>query len=114
MPRSRSQRDIRLALPVGFLCASLVWAGSAAAQGLDLKRETPGGAAFSCPPFDPRTDMTEEEVVRMAGQFYKLYLHPRFLARQLAQARSLEDLDYMARGARAIWGHLADFAKIRR
>ncbi len=56
------------------------------------------------------TDMDEEEVVRMAGQFYKLYLHPRFLARQLLQARSLEDLDYMARGARAIWGHLADFA----
>lgn len=59
------------------------------------------------------TDMDEEEVVRMAGQFYKLFLHPRFLANQLRHLDSLEDLDYMARGAKAIWGHIKDFAKIR-
>ena len=60
------------------------------------------------------TDMDEEEVVRMAGQFYKLYMHPRFLAHQLKHLRSLEDLDYMTRGAKAIWGHIKDFAQIRR
>ncbi|MCB9759202.1 MAG: radical SAM protein [Alphaproteobacteria bacterium] len=59
------------------------------------------------------TDMDQEEVVRMAGQFYKLYLHPKFLAHQLRELRSPEDLDYMARGAKAIWGHIKDFAKIR-
>ncbi len=59
------------------------------------------------------TDMNEEEVVRMAGQFYKLFLHPRFLANQLRHLDSLEDLDYMARGAKAIWGHIKDFAQIR-
>ncbi len=59
------------------------------------------------------TDMDEEEVVRMAGQFYKLFLHPKFIAHQLTNMRSLEDLDYMARGARAIWGHIKDFAHIR-
>ncbi len=59
------------------------------------------------------TDMTEEEVVRMAGQFYKMYLHPRFVARQLKDLRSLEDLDYLARGVKAIWGHIKDFAGIR-
>lgn len=60
------------------------------------------------------TDMNEEEVVRMAGQFYKLFLHPRFLAHQLRTLDSVEDLDYMMRGAKAIWGHIKDFAQIRR
>jgi hypothetical protein len=32
---------------------------------------------------------------------------------QLRHLDSLEDLDYMTRGARAIWGHLRDFAQIR-
>ncbi|MDP6933617.1 MAG: radical SAM protein [Myxococcota bacterium] len=59
------------------------------------------------------TDMNPEEVVRMAGQFYKLYLHPKFLMHQLQHLDSLEDLDYMIRGARAIWGHIKDFAQIR-
>ena len=57
--------------------------------------------------------MDEQEVVRMAGQFYKLYMHPKFLAHQLREVKSLEDLDYMVRGARAIWGHVKDFADIR-
>lgn len=59
------------------------------------------------------TDMDQEEVVQMAGQFYKLYLHPKFLMNQLKHLRSPEDLDYIARGTKAIWGHLKDFAKIR-
>jgi hypothetical protein len=57
--------------------------------------------------------MTEEEVVRMAGQFYKLYMHPKFLMHQLKNMRSVEDLDYAMRGAKAVWGHLKDFAAIR-
>ena len=62
---------------------------------------------------DESTDMDEKEVVRMAGQFYKLYLHPKFLAHQLRHLNSLEDLDYLTRGAKAIWGHIKDFADIR-
>jgi radical SAM superfamily enzyme YgiQ (UPF0313 family) len=58
-------------------------------------------------------DLGDEEAVQLAGQFYKLYMHPRFLAHQLRNLRSVEDLDYMTRGARAIWGHMRDFAKIR-
>jgi len=52
-------------------------------------------------------------VVQLAGQFYKLYLHPKFLMNQLKNLRSPEDLDYMTRGAQAIWGHMKDFAQIR-
>ncbi len=60
------------------------------------------------------TDMNEEEVVQMAGQFYKIFLDPRFFMRQLYQMRSVEDMDYMVRGARAVWGHIKDFAGLRR
>ena len=59
------------------------------------------------------TDMDSEEVVQMAGQFYKLYMHPKFVARQLLEIRTTEDLDYAARGVKAIWGHIKDFAQIR-
>jgi anaerobic magnesium-protoporphyrin IX monomethyl ester cyclase len=59
------------------------------------------------------TDMSAEEVVQMAGQFYKLYMHPKFLMHQLKHLNSLEDLDYAVRGVQAIWGHIKDFAQIR-
>ncbi|MBT3218577.1 MAG: B12-binding domain-containing radical SAM protein [Proteobacteria bacterium] len=58
-------------------------------------------------------DMSPEEVIRLAGSFYKLYLHPRFLAHQLKSMRSVEDVDYLLRGVRAIWGHIKDFARLR-
>ena len=59
------------------------------------------------------TDMSSEEVVQMAGQFYKLYVHPKFLMHQLRNLHSMDDLDYMRRGVTAIWGHIKDFASIR-
>ncbi len=59
------------------------------------------------------TDMNQEEVVQMAGQFYKIFLHPKFLMHQLRNLDSLDDLDYMRRGVTAIWGHIKDFASIR-
>jgi anaerobic magnesium-protoporphyrin IX monomethyl ester cyclase len=58
-------------------------------------------------------EMSEEETVRMVGRFYKIFLHPRVLAHQLANLRNLEDLDYLWRGVPAIWGHIRDFAHIR-
>ena len=59
------------------------------------------------------TDMNQQEVVQMAGQFYKLYVHPKFLSHQLRNLNSIDDLDYMRRGVSAIWGHIKDFADIR-
>jgi radical SAM superfamily enzyme YgiQ (UPF0313 family) len=59
------------------------------------------------------TDMDPEEMVQMAGQFYKLFVHPKFLANQLREIKGPEDMDYMMRGAKAIWGHLKDFGGIR-
>ena len=59
------------------------------------------------------TDMDQEEVVQMAGQFYKLYINPRFLSRQLTDIKGPDDLDYLIRGVSAIYGHIKDFAQIR-
>jgi radical SAM superfamily enzyme YgiQ (UPF0313 family) len=58
--------------------------------------------------------MTAEEVVQMCQGVYRSFLTPKFVLRQLLQIRSLEDLDYFARGVKAVTGHLMDFMKIRK
>ena len=58
-------------------------------------------------------DMTPEEVVLMCRKVYQSFLTPRFIIRQLSNVRSFSDLSYIARGSRAVVGHLMDFMKIR-
>ncbi len=58
-------------------------------------------------------DMDPEEVMRLCSDIYKSFMNPRFVMRQLLNIRSKEDLDYVLRGAKAIWGHILDFARIR-
>ncbi len=54
-------------------------------------------------------DMTAEEISQMCADVYKVFLRPRFMLRQLLRIRSLGDLNYLWRGARAVYGHLRDF-----
>ncbi len=58
-------------------------------------------------------DMSPEEVMRLCSDIYKSFITPRFVLRQLTNIRSLEDLDYVMRGAKAVLGHIFDFARIR-
>ncbi len=58
-------------------------------------------------------DMESEEIMKMCSNIYKTFMTPRFILRQLMKIRSLEDLDYVFRGSKAIFGHILDFAKIR-
>ena len=58
-------------------------------------------------------DMSAEEVMKMCSDIYKTFMTPRFMVRQLLKIRSFEDVDYLLRGGRAIWGHIMDFVKIR-
>jgi anaerobic magnesium-protoporphyrin IX monomethyl ester cyclase len=52
-------------------------------------------------------DMSSDEIVGFCNQVYRLFLSPRFVARQLA--RNITDPGYILRGARAVVGHLLDF-----
>lgn len=54
-------------------------------------------------------DMEPEEVMEMAGGIYKSFLSPRVIFRNLVKIRSLQDISYILRGARAVIGHLRDF-----
>jgi len=58
-------------------------------------------------------DMEAEEIVKMCSDVYKSFITPGFVIRQLLKIRKLEDLDYVLRGGKAVFGHLLDFAKIR-
>jgi radical SAM superfamily enzyme YgiQ (UPF0313 family) len=58
-------------------------------------------------------DMEADEIVKMCSDVYKSFMTPKFILRQLLKVRKLEDLDYVLRGGKAVWGHLLDFAKIR-
>lgn len=54
-------------------------------------------------------DMTPEEVNEMCAGVYRAFLKPKYVLRQLTRVRSLQDLDYIKRGAIAVIGHLKDF-----
>lgn len=59
-------------------------------------------------------DMAPDEVMNMSAQIYKNFLSPRFVVRNLKKIRSWEDISYLARGAVAVGGHIADFWKVRK
>ena len=54
-------------------------------------------------------DMTADEVSALCADIYRLFLRPRFMARQVLRIRSVNDLDYLWRGMRAVAGHVRDF-----
>jgi len=56
-------------------------------------------------------DMEPDEVMKMCGGIYQSFFAPRFVWRHLTSIRSVEDLSYVARGTKAVIGHLLDFAR---
>ncbi|MBN1842119.1 MAG: radical SAM protein [Deltaproteobacteria bacterium] len=58
-------------------------------------------------------DMTPEEVTHMCQGVYRSFLAPRFILRQIMNARSWEDVEYLLRGVKAVVGHLRDFGRVR-
>lgn len=59
-------------------------------------------------------DMEPDEVVKICQDIYKIFLSPKYIARHLLSIRSLEDISYLLRGARAITGHIKDFLNIKK
>jgi radical SAM superfamily enzyme YgiQ (UPF0313 family) len=58
-------------------------------------------------------DMTPEEVVAICNSIYRAFLHPRYVLRYLGSIRSFSDVKFIAKGAKAVVGHLMDFARGR-
>lgn len=58
-----------------------------------------------------KTMMTPDEVVRICNEIYQIFLSPKYMARRVANIRSISDIKYVLRGIKAVVGHLKDFAR---
>ncbi|MFC1541321.1 B12-binding domain-containing radical SAM protein [Candidatus Latescibacterota bacterium] len=56
-------------------------------------------------------DMTPEEVVEICNSIYRSFLQPSFILRYLKSIRSPADVKFIAKGAKAVIGHLLDFGR---
>ncbi|MDD5748879.1 MAG: radical SAM protein [Actinomycetota bacterium] len=58
-----------------------------------------------------KTPIAQQEISRLTQGLYLSFLSPRFVARTLLTIRSTDDLAFVMKAARAVLGHLKDFAK---
>jgi len=56
-------------------------------------------------------DMDPEEVMEMCNSIYRSFLQPSYIIRYLLSVRSPADLKFIAKGAKAVIGHLLDFTR---
>jgi radical SAM superfamily enzyme YgiQ (UPF0313 family) len=56
-------------------------------------------------------DMEPEEVMRICGEIYRVFLSPKYMFRHLVRVRSWRDVEYSIRGALKVLGHVRDFAR---
>jgi anaerobic magnesium-protoporphyrin IX monomethyl ester cyclase len=56
-------------------------------------------------------DMSPEEIVSICNSIYRAFLSPRYILRYLASIRTPADVKFIAKGAKAVIGHLLDFGK---
>lgn len=57
-----------------------------------------------------KTELPDEDVEEMAKKIYQLFLTPKYMARKVANIRSVEDLRFVVRGAKKVLGHIKDFS----
>ncbi len=57
-------------------------------------------------------DMEPDEVVRICGEIYKIFWHPKFILNNLLRVRGLDDIKYLLNGVKAVSGHVKDFMKM--
>ena len=56
-------------------------------------------------------DMTPEEVMTICNSIYRTFLQPSYVWRYLKSIRSPADVKFIAKGAKAVIGHLLDFTR---
>ncbi len=56
-------------------------------------------------------DMTSKEVMDICHKVYKIFLSPKYIAKNITKVRNMNDLKYYLRGVKAIFGHLRDFSR---
>lgn len=93
--------------------------------GTPLYREAADNDWFSISPLDyerfdmsepvlSTQDMSSQEVMQMCTKVYGIFRSPRYILRKALSIRSLDDIKYYCRGARAVFGHHKDFSRTAR
>ena len=57
-----------------------------------------------------KTAVSEQDIKQFTHDLYKVFFTPKYILRRLVSIRSLDDIGFIKRGVRAIFGHLRDFA----
>jgi radical SAM superfamily enzyme YgiQ (UPF0313 family) len=57
-----------------------------------------------------RTAMSATEIKALTQNLYRVFTSPRYAMRKLSGMRSVEDLRFLKKGAKALMGHLRDFS----
>jgi len=90
--------------------------------GTPLWKEAKAKGQFRFSPYNyERYDMTEpvlktkfpsSEVMGICDSIYsEIFFSPIYIARRLVEIRSLTDIGFLLNGAKAVWGHIRDFAR---
>jgi len=61
-----------------------------------------------------KTSLSEDDVKDLTQCLYRTFFTPRYAIRKLASVRSIDDLKFLWRGVKAVFGHLKDFSAKRR
>jgi radical SAM superfamily enzyme YgiQ (UPF0313 family) len=57
-----------------------------------------------------KTPMPEEEIQEMVQKIYKVAFHPEFIARKVVGIRRREDIRFVKRAGKKVFGHIKDFS----
>ncbi len=90
--------------------------------GTPLHRECDEGGMLSTKEWDDydmrrlvmKTSLSEDDVKDLTQCLYRSFFTPRYAIRKVISVRSLDDLKFLWRGVKAVFGHLKDFSAKRR
>ena len=53
--------------------------------------------------------LTAEDTLSLTQDLYRSFISPQFVLNKLTNIRSWEDVQFIGRGIKYVWGHLTDF-----
>ncbi len=56
-----------------------------------------------------KSELCEEDMKEITQRMYKLFFNPRYVMHRLVKVRSMQDLEFIMRGAGKVLGHISDF-----
>ena len=57
-----------------------------------------------------KTPLNEEDVKEITQKMYKLFFNPAYVLRKVSKIRSFNDMQFIMRGTRKVFGHIRDFS----